>query len=393
MKNLFITILTFCTLTTGSSIAQTCSVNVTLDSQQAVDEFPSNYPDCTRIEGEVAISGASITNIDSLGYITYIESLYVSGTSLTDITLNNLDTIGFSLSIGNNESLGNIQINNLKYTLGLDIFESVSLTNITFNSLDVIEASLLINDTSVESINMNSLTSVGGPLFLLDNHNLTNLGFNSLTTAGALNISLNGSLTNLEGLNNLESAGGLALAFNSELMDISALSNLTDIQGALTIGISQLTSLTGLENINHNGITELDISGNFDLSVCSVESICNYLAQGGEATIEYNAEGCNTVSEILEGCGTTSVYTAEASISVNVFPNPFDEYTRFEVQGETVKELHLNLYDMMGCEVLQQQPTHQQHITLYKNKLPPGVYTFRLMDEKHQLATGKLVIK
>ena len=89
----------------------------------------------------------------------------------------------------------------------------------------------------------------------------------------------------------------------------------------------------------------------------------------------------------------TSSEVVESGILVNVFPNPFDEYTRFEVQGEAVKELNLSVYDMIGREVLQQQSTHQQHITMKRNKLPPGIYVFRLMDEKQQLATGKLVIQ
>jgi len=104
----------------------------------------------------------------------------------------------------------------------------------------------------------------------------------------------------------------------------------------------------------------------------------------------------HTIGEDFMGIVTSIITPPEVSdvgISVNVFPNPFDEYTRFEVQGETVKELHLNLYDMMGREVLQQQSTHQQHLTIKRNNLTPGVYVFRLMDEKQQLATGKLVIQ
>jgi len=104
----------------------------------------------------------------------------------------------------------------------------------------------------------------------------------------------------------------------------------------------------------------------------------------------------HTVGEDFRGI-VTSIITppevSEAGVSVNVFPNPFDEYARFEVQGETVKELHLNVYDMMGREVLQQKAQHQQHITMKRNNLTPGVYVFRLMDEKQQLATGKLIIQ
>jgi len=367
----FITILAFCILATGSSIAQTCSINLTLDSQQAVDEFPANYPNCTRIDGEIIIDGPSITNLDSLAHITYIAYLLIQGTNLTDIALNHLDTIGFGLDIKNNESLVNIQLNNLRHAVNVAVEENVLLTNMTFNNLDIIDGSLL----------------------LINNNSLVNLeGFSNLTNVDGANISLNGNLNSLEGLNNLKSAGiALVLAFNPQLMDISALSNLTDVQN-ISIGLTGLTNLNGLENVDYTGINELDISSNFALSVCGVESICNYLAQGGVATAEYNAEGCNTVEEILQSCGTTWVHTAEADVSVNVFPNPFDEYTRFEVHGEAVNELHLSVYDVMGREVLQQQSIHQQHITMKRNKLTPGVYVFRLTDErKQQLATGKLI--
>jgi len=59
----------------------------------------------------------------------------------------------------------------------------------------------------------------------------------------------------------------------------------------------------------------------------------------------------HTVSEDFMGIVTSIITPPEvqqAGISVNIFPNPFDEYTRFEVQGEVVKKLQLSVYDMMG---------------------------------------------
>ncbi len=104
----------------------------------------------------------------------------------------------------------------------------------------------------------------------------------------------------------------------------------------------------------------------------------------------------HTIGEDFMGV-VTSIITPpeleEVGVSVNISPNPFDEYTRFEVQGEATKELNLKLYDTMGREVLQQQSTHQQYIIMKRNNLPPGVYIFHLMDEKQQLATGKLIVK
>jgi len=101
-----------------------------------------------------------------------------------------------------------------------------------------------------------------------------------------------------------------------------------------------------------------------------------------------NADFVSTITSVI-----TPPEVIDSGISVSVFPNPFDEYTRFEVKGSTNQELHLSLYDTMGREILQRKTNHQKHIILHKNKLPTGIYIFKLTDEKQQLATGKLIVK
>jgi hypothetical protein len=67
--------------------------------------------------------------------------------------------------------------------------------------------------------------------------------------------------------------------------------------------------LSGLENINHPGITNLIIEYNPALSLCEVESICDYLSIPYNTTsTSNNTAGCLDRSEIEDAC-TTSMPT------------------------------------------------------------------------------------
>jgi len=41
--------------------------------QQQIDDFQSNYPGCTEIEGDVKIAGDDVTNLIGLNILTSIE--------------------------------------------------------------------------------------------------------------------------------------------------------------------------------------------------------------------------------------------------------------------------------------------------------------------------------
>ncbi|MEM9823536.1 MAG: hypothetical protein AAF985_20800, partial [Bacteroidota bacterium] len=76
--------------------AQGCLADgITFTSQQEIDDFPTNYPGCTEIEGPVTIGilfGTNdITNLNGLSQITSMMSIKIqSNNSLEDLTgLNN----------------------------------------------------------------------------------------------------------------------------------------------------------------------------------------------------------------------------------------------------------------------------------------------------------------
>ncbi len=336
---------------------------ITFKNQQEIDDFPTNYPGCTTIAGNIYIDaiGANddINNLNGLNQLVNIEGNltfhFVNG--ITDLSgLENLSTIGGSLSFDTNHSLtslagleslnsigGNLSfysnnqlasptgLNNLTsiggrlyvesgalssleglYNLAsiggnLELFGGFSLTDISsLQALTSVGGNLIIWSTYLSSLNgLENLGFIGGTLDLESNHNLIDISAlqGISTLGGALKISSH-PLVNLTGLENLNSIGGeLNIRSNVMLTDITALSNLTAIGGKLSINYNDaLDNLTGLDNINPNTITELIITYNNILSYCGVTSICDYLAMGGTYTIDNNATGCNDNSSILQVC-------------------------------------------------------------------------------------------
>lgn len=120
------------------------SSNITLSTQEDVDNFQATYGVCDRVLGSLTVVGADITDIDGLA---------------------NLTSVGGDLQIHYNAVLTDIN----------------GLAN---------------------------LTSVGGLLHIEYNAALTNIdGLTNLTNVGWLYIEYNAVLTDINGLANLTSAG------------------------------------------------------------------------------------------------------------------------------------------------------------------------------------------
>lgn len=187
MKNLTILIfaLLFTQLTVISqprlndSVGQAClPEGIIFSTQDEIDNFQTNYPNCNEIEGDVEISGGSITNLYGLNVLTAIEGdLQVFGNpSLTSLSgLENITTIGGDVEIGRYHAYGPYWGNPLL----------TSLTGLEY------------------------LTSIGGFLKVIGNENLLNLsGLENLSSIGGnLKIWGNDSLISLTGLENVTFVG------------------------------------------------------------------------------------------------------------------------------------------------------------------------------------------
>ncbi len=152
---------------------------------------------------------------------------------------------------------------------------------------------------------LSELNHVEGNLYIFENQSLSTLeGLNNLSSVGGrLLIVHNQSLNNLNGLNNLTYVGrGLQISDNQSLNNLVGLSNLSFVGGGLSIsGNQELGSLIGL---NHaiSGINFLNIANNFQLTDCSVQSVCDYLGGFNSAFIGSNGSGCNDEIEVEAAC-------------------------------------------------------------------------------------------
>jgi len=77
MKSLvfILALLLFCVTT--SLFAQPClPEGITFSNQAEIDNFQTNHPDCTEIEGGVLIEGNDITNLNGLNVLESVDGYF-----------------------------------------------------------------------------------------------------------------------------------------------------------------------------------------------------------------------------------------------------------------------------------------------------------------------------
>lgn len=103
--------------------AQSCLPDgITFDSQESIDNFASNYPLCTEIEGDVTIE-EYVNDLSGLSMITSIGGdleVINNSTLLSMEGLNNLNYIGGNTSISSNPKL--ISLDNLPSLIFINAF-------------------------------------------------------------------------------------------------------------------------------------------------------------------------------------------------------------------------------------------------------------------------------
>ncbi len=259
-------------------------------TQESVDAFILEYPDCTEFEGGVSISGQSITSLSGLGNLNSIGvGLWIGNTvALTNLTgLENLETIGGCLRIYDNDALSDLADLESLNTVGGDLWieKNDALSSLNgLENLDTISGYVRIydNDGLSNLSGLESLNTVGGYFNLSFNSEISTLsGLENLNNVGGdFSISSNNTLSTLTGLENLHTVGGnLSISYNNALSTLSSLESL-DISGGLSINNNNsLVTLTGLENLN-------TIEG--DLSIYDNDTLSSLTALENLSMVEGN---------------------------------------------------------------------------------------------------------
>ncbi|NQU34495.1 MAG: T9SS type A sorting domain-containing protein [Bacteroidetes bacterium] len=237
------------------------------NTQELIDDFHINHPNCSEIGGDVIIEGVGIKNLLGLSPLTTIKGSF-------------------------------------------DIYGNVSIDSLT---------------------GLNNITTIEGGLGIYTAGGITDLsGLSSLVSVGEnLGILSTEHLSSLTGLENLVSVGGGIQIFkNKVLQNIRGLKNVTSIGGHLLVNYNPIiNSLEGLDNLPASSIERLRINDNPLLSYCEVQSVCEYLIKPeADIVIEYNSMPCNSIATVLSACGGMSFECLPEGI---IFSNQ-DEINQFQ---------------------------------------------------------------
>lgn len=211
---------------------------------------------------------------------------------------------------------------------------------------------------------------------------------------GELDIESTIGLNDLSGLDSLKYVAQSLNIWENELTNLDGLFNLDTIGGSLWIKDNyNLTTLHGIDSLAYLGGT-LNISGNQNLSVCDVVSICNYLVDPiGVINIENNATGCDSQQEVEEAC-TVSVDEQVGQPEVRVYPNPFFEEATIEYELKQPQKTTITIFNHLGEPVkLITKPGLKgiQQVTWNADDQPPGVYFYTIRSGNY-IRTGKLLL-
>ncbi len=211
--------------------------------------------------------------MDGMGYITIVGSLVVENNpNLTSLVNDGADDMGIfmpnEVRLINNPAL-------------------VSLEGL--HEVEEIAGDLIIeNSALVDLSDLASLESISGNIEIRNNAAITSWMAEDqdewlLTFSGDLIIDNNASLTSINITNE-----GPSTAENITIKNNANLSSLM-LNGEMELGENNL----------------LIVQNNAQLATCAMESICEFLDNGGQAIISQNAGGCNTVNQVKADCAAT----------------------------------------------------------------------------------------
>ena len=283
--------------------------NITLRSQEEVDEFISNT---TVIDGNLISIGytaccsrSDITNLTPLSNITdIIGNLRILQNGLLDNIndLNNLQTIGGYFRVISNDTLTTIGDFSSLQTIGgyFRVSNNDQLTTLgDFTALDSIGGyfSVSNNDQLTTIGDFPTLQTIGGDFSVGSNDQLTTIGdFTALQIIGEhFSVSSNDQLTTLGDFTALQTIGEyFRVISNDTLTTIGNFSNL------ISIGVGNGIYIPSLDE--RRDTVSIMVENNSSLSDCY--TLAEFLSGGstavsGDIYINNNAVGCNSERDII----------------------------------------------------------------------------------------------
>lgn len=304
---------------------------VDLPSLTSLAGLCDNY-DVYNTINNLHIDSTGLTSLQGLGALHNVVGNYdcfqIFHTPITSLSaLINLTNVNGYIWLDSDSAITSIGLNNLAQTYGFlfgNLPRLTTLAGLTAHLTNTdISTFWMINTGLTDLTGLDRLTSSYN-FYLFSDPNLTSLhGLEGLTgdVSGGLSISDNDSLTSIGALNNITSLsdGTLFISNSNQLANLNGIGNITNIGRGLLI--NGMGSLTNLSNLNpdliiqnnpdtYNGVYDsVRITNNYQLAICNVPALCNYLSTSSAAEIHDNALGCNSIEEIRAACNLCSAVT------------------------------------------------------------------------------------
>ncbi|RLD76356.1 MAG: hypothetical protein DRJ15_15480, partial [Bacteroidetes bacterium] len=211
------------------------SGGISFTTQEQIDNFPIDNPDCVEIAGNVVISGSNITNLDGLLQIeVFGGNLEIYGNDvLPNLSgLNSVSSIGGDFKVLNNPVLVD--------------FSGLGLLNSTGGSFQITNNAELDNMNSLSGLS--PLASIAGNLWISQNPNLSSLSGLDGIDAGSIDslfIHENESLTtcHVASICNFLDLGGYADIYDNA----SGCNSQIEVDAACPVKINEIITGTHFE--------------------------------------------------------------------------------------------------------------------------------------------------
>jgi hypothetical protein len=316
--------------------AQTYNGNITLLTQQDVDNFSVNYPGINSVNGTLIVGdqngNSNITNVDSLQRLVSITNFRFFKTQIQNLTgFNNLISCSW-FQLWNNNTLQSFSgFNNITSLNNLTIEGSNTLN--TMNSFQNLQTlgNLFIGYCSLNSISLPGLNSLND-LFIDYCPNISNL--NGLTQLVSLNnLTIRGSLynfnfSNYSFLNNLTSLSLESCPNQSSLSGISFNPNMTNLKIISCNNITNLNDLNNVTKINNLNLSVLPNLNNLS-GLNNLNQIPSYFVI--ENT---NLQNLNELN-LLTSIGTINILNNIVLNNINGLNHPITISGSVNIMGNT----------------------------------------------------------
>ncbi|WP_334124139.1 T9SS type A sorting domain-containing protein [Empedobacter brevis] len=244
--------------------------SLNFNSQEEINHFKIQFPDCTQINDLVRIEGinSNITDLAPFEKITALKGLGISNTNISSLYgFHHLQNATEYLDIGGNKSLVNLnELSQLKKAFFVDITQNDLLENLNgLNQLSFVNKLNIANNLKLKNLNgLDQLTALSD-------------GFDDPQFAQSdLSISYNPQLINLEGLKLKKINGSISIMKNESLQNLNGLQSLIQYNGDLRIQENpKLTSIEALGNVTSSIDDNYNLSGFGGLQVASNPLLAN----------------------------------------------------------------------------------------------------------------------